>query len=311
MRVVRGVQALRRSPRRAVVTVGMFDGVHRGHQQLIRETVRQARRVRGAAVVVTFEPDPDRVLAPRAAHLTLTPLSRRLELIEALGVDLTWIIRFTPRFASTSAERFVNGLLIDRLRAARVIVGGGFAFGHDRLGSLALLRRLGARSGMRVTERSPIRVDGAVVSSSRIRRLIQRGDLEQVKKLLGRPMEFEGPVVHGAGRGKQLGFPTANVRLEPHLVLPPLGVYAVRFLDGALRHRGLMNLGVRPTFRPSRSRHPAVTPVCEVHVPGFRGARYGRRVRIQLLQFLRPERRFADPQALAAQIRRDVASAGF
>ena len=177
MRVLRGRHALARPLRRAVVTIGMFDGVHLGHQRLIRTTVRFAKRLQGTSVVLTFDPDPQHILQPRHAQLCVMPLEARVRLIKKLGVDVVWVIPFTRQFSRISAEQFVRTILSARLGASCAVVGENFAFGNSRRGNLELLRRLGRRHGMRVVVVPPVLRGGESVSSSRIRRLIQQGEL--------------------------------------------------------------------------------------------------------------------------------------
>ncbi len=298
MRVLSGLdRVVRRPPRRAVVTIGVFDGVHVAHQQLIRRTVAAARRVHGTSVVITFNPDPQHVLHPAGAFRALMPLAERLRHLEALGVAWIWVIPFTRRFARLSAATFVTRFLLRRLRPLLIIAGSDFAFGQSRRGSMAVLRALGASQGVRVDAVPPIRRLGRPVSSSRIRRLIEAGRLEDARALLGRPPALYGRVVRGAGRGRRLGMPTANLRLIPQ-VTPPRGVYAVWVEDGHRRWRGVMNLGVRPTFGPGPL-------VCEVHLIGFSGSLSQRSLIVRLVRRLRSERRFASATALQRQVRRD------
>lgn len=318
---------MRRLPaRNTVVTIGMFDGVHVGHQRLIRTAIRLAARLRAASVVLTFDPDPQTVLAPRQAQPRLMPLAARLRLMRALGVERIRVLPFTRAFSRLSAEQFVRTILVHRLRAACVVVGNNFAFGRARRGNVDVLRLLGRRYGLRVVVVPPVRRGGAPVSSSRIRRLLETGRIVEANRLLGRPAQLAGVVVRGDRRARRLGFPTANLRLSETLPrpanrasrggLPPRGVYHVRLEVGGRCHEGVMNLGVRPTFGPParRSRQPgraSAAPryhplVCEVHLVGFRGNVYGRSVTVHLLRRLRPERRFASAEALARQIRRDV-----
>ena len=298
MRVLTGLGAVARPPRRAVVTVGVFDGVHVAHQQLIRSTVRMARRLGGTSVVITFEPDPQAVLHPDSPAPALMPLDERLRELRTLQVDWVWVIRFSRQFARMSAEQFIFRILVRRLQARALIVGDAFAFGQGRRGDMTVLRTLGPPQGMRIISVKPVTRAGIPVSSSRIRRLIQDGALAQARRLLGRAPRLYGTVVRGAGRGRRLGFPTANLRLIPQ-VTPPRGVYAVIVEASGRRRRGVMNLGTRPTF----GRGPVV---CEVHLLGFSGMLLGRAVRVALLTRLRGERRFASPQALSRQVRRDI-----
>jgi riboflavin kinase/FMN adenylyltransferase len=289
------------SRRPLVVTVGVFDGVHRAHQRLIRTTVRLAKRLRGESLAITFHPDPETVLAPSRAQPSLMPVEARVALLQSLGIDLVWVIPFTRRFAKTSAQHFIRSILIERLRASAIVVGAAFAFGKNRRGDMALLHRLGAASGLRVVPVRQVTAGGTPVSSSRIRRLIAEGRLAQAKRLLGRSPSLYGKVVRGAGRGRRLGFPTANIRLSSQ-VLPPQGVYAVlvRAWGGSRAWRGVMNFGVRPTFGPGPL-------VCEAHLLNFSsGHLLGRSVEVSLAARLRGERCFSSPRALSRQVRRDV-----
>lgn len=296
-----GLHPFRRPPARPVVTVGVFDGVHIAHQALIRSTIRLAHRLRGTSVVITFDPDPRRVLDPARGSEALLPLRVRLERIRALGVDHIWVIPFTKRFARLSAGAFVRRFLLGRLHAAAVVIGEDFAFGSKRRGDPSVLERLGHEGGMRVAAVRHLRRGGAPVSSSRIRRLIAAGKLAEAGRLLGRAPILAGVVRRGTGRGRRLGFPTANIELGGQL-LPPPGVYAVRVRTAhpAQAWAGAMNLGVRPTFG-------AGPLVCEVHLLGFSGSLRGRDVRLDLLARLRGERCFASEQALARHIALDVA----
>lgn len=298
MRVLTGLSTLRRPPRRAVVTVGVFDGVHVAHQRLIRSTVRLARRLSGTSVVITFDPDPQTVLHPASAAPALMPLAERLRYLDALGVDWVWVMPFSRRFARMSAEQFIQRVLTQRLRACALIVGDTFAFGAGRRGDMHVLQTLGPARGMRVIPVKPITRAGRPVSSSRIRECIRRGRLGEATRLLGRAPGLYGTVVRGAGRGRRLGFPTANLRLIPQIV-PPHGVYAVLVEAAGRRWRGVMNLGMRPTFGGG-------PVVCEVHLLGFSGTLLGRPVTVALLARLRGERRFATPAALSRQVRSDI-----
>ena len=298
-----GLHAIRRPPRHAVVTIGVFDGVHLAHQQLIRSVMRRAHRARGTSVVITFDPDPQIVLAPRTAHPMLMPFPVRLRHLRALGVDWIWVIPFTKHFARMTARQFIQRVLISRLCTRTLVVGETFAFGRQQRGDMDLLRTLGPSHGMTVIALRPITRQGAPISSSRIRRLIAKGHVARARQLLGRPPALYGQVVRGAGRGLQLGFPTANLRITSD-VLPPPGVYAVRVsVDHQPRSwRGVMNLGTRPTFGPGAL-------VCEVHLLGFSGILQRRSLELSLLGRLRGERWFASPQALVRQIRRDLVNA--
>ncbi len=303
MRVATGLDAIARPPTRAVVTIGMFDGVHRGHQRLIGTAVRLGRRLRGTVIAVTFDPDPQAVLEPSRTPPALMPLEERLAHLAALGVDIAWVLPFTRGFARITAEQFIRRVLVNRLRAVALIVGETFTFGRDRLGDLRLLQRLGRMAGMRIIPVREVARGGRPISSSRIRRLISAGRLAEARRLLGRPPALYGVVVPGAGRGRRLGCPTANIRLIPQ-VLPPQGVYAVtvRIVGHRPCWGGVMNLGLRPTFGPGPL-------TCEVHLFGYAGTLRDHPLAVSLLRRLRSERCFPAPSALARQIRRDLARA--
>ncbi len=301
MALITGLRAIAKPPVRAVVALGMFDGVHIGHQRLIRTAVLEARRLGGTSVVLTFEPDPQRVLNPAFVSAPLMPLVARVAALHALGADHVWVIPFTRRFSKTSAEAFVQTLLVRRLRVQCVVVGRSFVFGHQRRGSLMMLRAIGRRAGFRVIAVAPVARDGATVSSSRIRALVRSGDVANAARLLGRPLTLHGTIVRGAGRATRLGFPTANLRLA-HQLLPAPGVYRVRLHRDGRSWLGVMNLGRRPTFGPGPL-------TCEVHLLHFRGSLYGRPVSVEMLQRLRAERRFPSVEALVEQMRRDIAAA--
>ena len=298
--VLRGLTAQRGSSHPTVVTVGVFDGVHRAHQQLIRSTVHIARRLGGTSVAVTFDPDPQVVLDPRHAQPALMPLDARVRRLNDLGIDRVQVIPFTKRFARMSAQAFIERVLIRRLHTQVLVVGEQFAFGRDRRGNTGVLQTMGSRYGMRVVSIPSVIGAGRTISSSRIRHLIDQGRLSQARYLLGRPPELYGVVVRGAGRGRQLGFPTANLRLTSQ-ILPPRGVFAVLIgtTDGRRSWRGVMNLGVRPTFGPGPL-------VCEVHLLGFSGTLVGRSVCVSLLARLRGERCFPSPGVLCRQVRHDL-----
>jgi len=264
-----------------VVTVGVFDGVHLAHQQLIHTTVDLARRLKGTSVLITFDPDPHTVLDPRHAPSALMPVEARVRELQQRGLDWIWVMPFTKRFARMTAKQFVKQILLRRLRAVALVVGEMFVFGKNRQGNMDLLRAIGPAHGMQVVAVRPIRRGGLPISSSRIRRLIGSGKLSEARRLLGRSPALYGDVVSGAGRGRRLGFPTVNVRLLDQ-ALPPQGVYAVIVQIAASRRvwHGVMNFGVRPTFGSGPL-------VCEVLLLGFRGTLKGCAVTVSLLARLR------------------------
>lgn len=299
---------LRRLPdqpiRTPVVAIGNFDGVHHGHQAIITEAVRRARDIDGTSVVLTFDPHPVSVLHPEASHSLLTTTDQKLALLEALGVDVVLVLPFTLEFARRSAEQFVREDLGERLGAREVFVGRNFKFGKGREGRAEDLERLGASLGIRVVVSAPVLVGDTMVSSSAIRGLLREGRVEDAETLLGRPYAAEGVVRPGDGRGRALGYPTAN--LSPGIqMLPKIGIYAALVDDLSSGDRdleGVVYVGSQPTFGP----HPVQV---EVHLFGPETARYDHRLRIAFLRWIRGEERFADSHALIAQIGRDVAAA--
>lgn len=309
MDVKLGSDLLAPPPARCVLTVGTFDGLHEGHLVLMRTVVERARSLDGHAVVYTFEPHPRTVLGAADAPGLLTTLEQKLELIAACGVDMTVLERFTPAFAEMPPESFVREILWGRFRPLEIYVGYNFRFGHHREGSMRLLVDLAPELGFRATLVPEVKVGGATVSSTAIRRLLAAGEVEQAARLLGRPYALRGRIATGDRRGRTLGFPTANLEAENEVLAEP-GVYAsrMRLLDEGDPPRGtelpaVTNLGRRPTFGD------ALALVAEAHLLDFSGDLYGRRVDLGFLSRIRPERRFEGIEALRAQIARDVEEA--
>jgi len=292
--------------RGGAVTIGNFDGLHRGQQALVAHVVRRAAELGGPAVVLTFDPHPLAVLAPARVPARLTSDRQRAERLAALGVDLLWRVPFTAEFALWPPERFVRELLVERLGARAVAVGSRFAFGHERAGDVALLARLGAELGFAVTGvEEHADADGAV-SSTRIRAAVAAGEVEAATALLGRPYAVDGSVVHGDQTGRRIGWPTANVApADPRQLLPAAGVYAARLapVREAGSWAGVANLGVRPT------RGGSGLTTLEIHLFDFEGDLYGRAVELSFERRLRAERRFDGFDALREQIACDAAEA--
>jgi riboflavin kinase/FMN adenylyltransferase len=284
-----------------VLTLGNFDGVHRGHQEIFRRLVATARAGGGSAIVLTFEPHPAMVLTPSRAPRLLTDLRARIERIAAQGVDAIIVQRFTRSFAALTPDDFVRRWLVARLGVRAMVVGHRVSFGHDRAGNAETLRELGAQSGFGVEVVGPVEIDGILVSSSAVRHAVTAGELERARALLGRPASVSGRVVHGHHRGKPLGFPTANLRIG-RLVLPPDGVYAVWVRARGAQHPGVANLGFNPTFEQHERS-------LEAHLFDFDADLYGERLEVGFVQRLRGETKFPNPGALAQQIARDVAAA--
>ena len=292
----RGTQAAPRGWGRAVVTIGVFDGVHRGHQQIIGHAVKRAGELGVESVVVTFDPHPSEVVRPGSHPAVLTEPARKAELIEALGVDVLCVIPFTAAFSQLPAEEFVHDLLVERLHAALVVVGENFRFGHRALGDVALLRRLGRTFGFGVEDASLVADDSTVFSSTYIRACVDAGDVAAAARALGRPHRVEGVVVRGDQRGRELGYPTANLYVSPNVAVPADGVYAGR-LDTLA---AAVSVGTNPTFSGPDRR-------IEAFVLDFSGDLYGRRVGLDFVSRLREQRTYAGIEPLVAQIAEDVA----
>jgi len=286
---------------RPAVTVGNFDGVHRGHQALVAQAVADARASAGTAVVLTFDPHPSRVLAPERAPATIMTLEQKAERLGRLGVDRVAVLPFTPSLAAQPAPEFARRVLHDALQATTVVVGAGFRFGRGRAGDVALLRRLGRSLGFGVHGMRPVFHQGAPISSSRVREALARGDVEGAAEMMGRPFAIDGTVVRGAGRGRTIGIPTAN--LAPvNETLPGNGVYACWIRVGG-PDRPLLpavaNVGRRPTFGGAET-------TVEAHVLDVDEDFYDQPARLAFQARLRPEQTFPGAEALVAQIQKDV-----
>jgi riboflavin kinase/FMN adenylyltransferase len=296
----RGLEAVPTGWGRSVVTVGVFDGVHRGHQRLIGRAVERARERGLPAVLVTFDPHPAEVVRPGSHPARLTTLPRRADLVAALGVDAFCVLPFTPELARTAPAEFAHEVLVERLHAADVVVGRNFRFGHKAAGDVALLTQLGQRFGFGVEGFELITDDGITFSSTYIRACIDAGDVGAAAAALGRPHRVEGVVVHGDRRGRELGFPTANLATAPFTALPADGVYAGLF---EIKDRALpaaISVGTNPTFSGK-------VRTVEAYVLDVDEDFYGFEVALDFAHRLRGQERFTDVTALVEQMHRDVA----
>jgi riboflavin kinase/FMN adenylyltransferase len=301
MIIVERIEALRGDHGFVAVALGTFDGVHLGHRRVLGRVVQRARDERGTAAVFTFARHPLEVVNPSKAPHLITPLPIKQEIIQAQGIDLLVAVTFTPDLAGTSPRDFVKAYLVDRLRARYVCVGYDFAFGKGRAGSPETLRALGEECQFIVEIVPPTTLDGQVVSSTLIRSLLARGELLEAARLLGRPYAFRGQVERGAGRGKMLGYPTANLSATPDLLVPD-GVYVGQvWLRQELR-RALVNVGTAPTFGGGARK-------AEVHLVEASEALYGEVLTLFFLGRLRDERRFGSPEQLREQIETDLKAA--
>jgi riboflavin kinase/FMN adenylyltransferase len=288
-----------------VATIGNFDGVHLGHQQLIRDLVERAGKIRGTPAVITFHPHPLQVLAPNNAPRQIQTLEQKLATIESLGISLVIIIPFSREFAQISARDFAINILWNLLHLHEVYVGPNFAFGHRREGSFNLLKEIGEEKGFLVGKIHQIQFRGSRVSSTAIRQALLSGQVALARRLLGRPFSLEGPIVHGTGTGTQIHIPTANIQTVNELV-PRTGVYVARLTVDGKQYPAITNIGTRPTLTGSDDDTPTSI---ESHILDFQENIYEKKLMLEFMARLREERRFPNLPALVAQIQKDAAKA--
>jgi riboflavin kinase/FMN adenylyltransferase len=299
MRIVHGYKDVPAEARGAVLAIGNFDGVHRGHQALLRSAVAIGRELNAPAGALIFEPHPREFFHPEEPHFHLTPLKQKLDLFAHAGLDVAVVLAFDTRLAAMSAEDFVARVIVAGLGARHVVIGHDFFFGRKRGGTPETMRAAGAQHGFGVTIIPPVAEDGEVFSSSTIRLHLAQGDVRGAARLLGRRWRVRGAVVGGARRGSGLGFPTANIPLARGTALGH-GIYAVRVHVGGARHDGAAYLGTRPTYDDGM-------PVLEVFLIDFDDDLYGREIEVEFVDFIRGDRKFATSEALIGQMQADVA----
>jgi riboflavin kinase/FMN adenylyltransferase len=288
--------------RPTVLTLGVFDGLHLGHQLIVKTVVERATATDAVPTVITFEPHPRAVLHPESAPPLLLNYEQKFEALTVLGVKQTIVIHFDNSFAQIRAEDFLRDVVVDRLHAKEVYLGRGFFFGHNREGNIDLLRRVSEQLGFIADEVPEVRLRGKRIGSTVIRQLLLDGRVNLARRMLGRPYGVEGPVARGDARGVGLGFPTANV--QPHnRVIPRRGVYVTATLIDGQWRRSVTNIGVRPTFGD------ALEPSVETHLMGWSGDLYGDVLRVRFLHRLRDEKKFGSIDDLKLQIERDVSRA--
>ncbi len=307
MRIFRHFDDVPAALKGAVVAIGNFDGVHRGHRALIAEAKVQAEARRSPLAVLSFEPHPQEYFHPEAESFRLTPLRAKARLLAELGVDALLALPFDADMARRTPQEFVGQILMDALRISGAVVGHDFEFGNRRAGNLAVLSYMGEMEGFSVTAFDTVTSAGdGKISSSLIRQLLQQARPDEAARLLGHTWAVEARVEHGDARGRTMGFPTANMHLG-HCLAPAFGVYAVRvnILDNdkvVARHDGVANFGIRPMYRTS-------VPLMETHLFDFNGDLYGKYLSVELVRYIRPEAKFAGLEALIAQIALDAAKA--
>jgi len=301
MQIVRGLESFPPDARPSVVALGTFDGVHLGHRAILGTAVTRARAAGLQALACTFEQHPAEILNPARAPKSISTVDERLELIGETGVDGVLVLSFTPALAAVEPEAFVKDVLLGRLRAQEIVVGFNHRFGRGARGDARLLQEMAARLGFQAHVVPPLTVEGVAVSSSEVRTALQRGDVVAAARFLGRPYWIGGTVTSGHGRGRTIGFPTANLAADRDLLIPK-GVYACLAHVEGVAHPAVVNVGVRPTFSET-------TLAIEAHLLDFTGDLYSRRMRLDFILHLREEMRFPSVGELKAQIARDAAAA--
>ncbi len=303
MKILRSIPELAEIPGPVFLAIGVFDGVHRGHQAVIGTAVRDAAAVGGTSVVVTFDPHPAKILRPNESPRLLTATQHKIVLIRELGVSHLLLLKFDRAFASTAPEDFVRQLASAARPLREICVGQEWSFGKNRAGNLELLKKLGAKWNFNVVGVEPVTVAGKIISSTAIRRAVELGDFASAREMLGRDYTILGTVEEGQHLGRSLGFPTANLSAHSEQ-FPPNGVYAAEGSLGGKVYRGVVNLGVRPTVSADSPQR-----VLEFHLFDFERDLYGEEVELKFLRYLRPEKKFENLAGLRDQISRDVAAA--
>jgi len=302
MQVILNLNEITKPLTNPVLTIGNFDGVHKGHLALFDKVKERAKAIAGQSVVMTFEPHPLKIMRPANGPQLITHTGQKLELIEKAGIDVIVCVSFDREFAAIPARDFVNSILVKKIGIKEIVVGYDYTFGHNREGDINLLREIGNDFGFVVHLVGPIEIDHTLVSSTSIRRLVQEGRLEEARVLLGRDFEVQGTVVKGRNRGgRLLGFPTAN--LNPHgELLPKTGVYAVKLLIDDAFYDGVTNVGYNPTFGDTGL-------TVETHVLDYSGELMGKTIKVHFIKRLRDEKTFKTLEELSDQIAQDIARA--
>ena len=301
MDIIIGIEHIRRKFRNPVLTLGNFDGVHLGHQKIFKELKEEARKMDGESIIFTFDPHPLQILAPQRCPPFITPFKKKLMLVERSGIDVIIVAAFDLDLANITPEAFVKQILVDKIGAKKILVGYNYYFGKDRKGNVEMLIGFGKKFGFEVKVIEAVKVNDTTVSSSKIRELIQGGQMGQAAQLLGRNYLLIGKVIWGADRGKGLGFPTANLEILNGLY-PKTGVYAVEVIMGTKTYPGVANVGYNPTF----GENPLSV---EVHILDFSRDIHGEEIQVVFFERIRDEKAFENPDSLARQIRKDVTEA--
>ncbi|HEA47072.1 MAG TPA: bifunctional riboflavin kinase/FAD synthetase [bacterium] len=316
MELVLGIDKVKKRHRGGILALGTFDGVHLGHQKVIKSLKRRAKRLKKKSIVLTFDIHPLKTVDPAKCPPLLTPKEEKINLIQDLGIDLLILANFNKRFSSFSPEKFVKDILVDRLGIEEVFVGKDFIFGKGGTGNITFLKNKSREYGFGVKIIPPEKAGKITISSTKIRELIKEGKVKKAALLLGRPYTLYGRVVHGESRGRELGYPTANIR--PHYeVIPSDGVYLGKIRAQGKDWDGLLNIGAQPTFHKGLARvrkgeqgsGGEQKRVIEAYIFDFNGKIYGREIKVSFLKKIRNEIAFKNPESLKAQIKKDIVKA--
>jgi riboflavin kinase/FMN adenylyltransferase len=302
MKIINAANELKPKGKKICLAIGFFDGVHLGHQQILRQTISDARQHDAISVAITFDQHPNTIVAPEKAPSLIYSLPQKLRTIGSLGLENILLLHFDKKFSELTGETFIRSLVRDFGNIGSICVGANFVFGHKRGGNVALLKKLGSELDFQVHGLSAVSLDGKVVNSTRIRDLIQSGDLDTASQMLGRPYAISGEIVTGDKIGQKIGFPTANLDVLG-LVLPPNGVYSGRVTIKKEIYKVALNIGIRPTITTGK-RELRV----EAHLLDFSGNLYGERMEVEIGSKLRGERQFGSKEELQIQIRKDVSA---
>ena len=304
MEIIKGIENIKRSFRNPIVTLGNFDGVHLGHQKIFEKVKQEASKIHGEDVVITFDPHPLKVLTPEKFLPLLTPFRKKMLLIEKTGIATILCIEFSLAFSEIHPSEFIKNILVEKVKVKKIIIGYNYHFGKGQKGDTQTLKDAGKVYDFEVEVVEPLKIGKTIISSSKIRDLIQRGEVEEASKLLGRDYPIIGKVVEGGKRGKTLGFPTANLEISDELY-PKIGVYAVDVEWNRQLFSGVANIGLNPTFLPEQVKKGEQLSL-EVHLLNFDQEIYGQQIQVNFKKRIRDEIRFVSPLHLIHQIQKDI-----
>ena len=285
--------------RNTCLAIGAFDGLHKGHQLIIKEAINEARENNFPAAVLSFHPHPLEIIADKTPPPSIVSRRQKISVLEEMGVDYYFEQKFNQEFARLKPEDFINDILVDKLRVNTVVVGDDFRFAYKNEGNVEILSKMGELHDFQTKIISQLHASDDRISSTRIRNLLEKGKIKKAENLLGRPYQICGKVIHGKKRGRKLGFPTANLKLETNYALPPEGVYAVRLMHKGTEYIGAANLGYNPTFNNQDISF-------EVYIIDFEGNLYGERLCVDIVEFIRGEKDFSDKEDLINQMQQDI-----